>query len=80
VLVLENLMGLCRNYFWATATIYGRAWLSRVARTLYTTGLGLPRTIELGGPNVPSASPLLAPSRYQASTSSSACSASACAR
>ncbi|KAJ7879041.1 hypothetical protein B0H14DRAFT_2710295, partial [Mycena olivaceomarginata] len=50
-------MGLCRNYFWATATIYGRAWLSRVARTLYTTGLGLPRTIELGGPNVPSASP-----------------------
>ncbi|KAJ6463186.1 FAD-binding domain-containing protein [Mycena vulgaris] len=40
------------DYFWATAAIYGLAWLSRVVRTLYTTGLGLPATVESVGPNL----------------------------
>ncbi|KAJ7122546.1 FAD-binding domain-containing protein [Mycena crocata] len=38
------------DYFWATAAIYGLAWLSRVVRTVYTTGLGLPATVESVGP------------------------------
>ncbi|KAJ7676257.1 hypothetical protein B0H17DRAFT_1334504 [Mycena rosella] len=38
------------DYFWATAAIYAVAWLARVIRTLYTTGLGLPATIESAGP------------------------------
>ncbi|KAJ6577925.1 FAD-binding domain-containing protein [Mycena capillaripes] len=40
------------DYFWATLAIYGLAWLSRVARTLYTTGFGLPATIESAGPDL----------------------------
>ncbi|KAF7335537.1 Ferric-chelate reductase [Mycena venus] len=31
------------DYFWATLVIYGLAWLSRVARTIYTTGFRAPR-------------------------------------
>ncbi|KAJ7683212.1 FAD-binding domain-containing protein [Mycena rosella] len=38
------------DYFWATAAIYAVAWLARVVRTLYITGLGLPATIESAGP------------------------------
>lgn len=41
-----------RDYFWATLAIYGLAWLSRVVRTLYTTGFGLPATIEFVGPDL----------------------------
>ncbi|KAJ7116706.1 FAD-binding domain-containing protein [Mycena epipterygia] len=40
------------DYFWATAAIYGLAWLLRVARTLYTTGLGLSATAESAGPDL----------------------------
>ncbi|KAJ6534477.1 hypothetical protein DFH09DRAFT_1325369 [Mycena vulgaris] len=38
------------DYFWATAAIYGLAWLSRVVRTLYITGFGLLATVESVGP------------------------------
>ncbi|KAF8168675.1 FAD-binding domain-containing protein [Mycena galopus ATCC 62051] len=40
------------DYFWATLAIYGVAWLFRVARTVYTTGFGLPATIESVGPDL----------------------------
>ncbi|KAJ7470930.1 FAD-binding domain-containing protein [Mycena latifolia] len=40
------------DYFWATAAIYGLAWLSRVVRTLYMTGFGIPTTIESAGPGL----------------------------
>ncbi|KAJ7470908.1 hypothetical protein FB451DRAFT_1399656 [Mycena latifolia] len=40
------------DYFWATAAIYGLAWLSRVVRTLYVTGFGIPTTIECAGPDL----------------------------
>ncbi|KAJ6477653.1 FAD-binding domain-containing protein [Mycena sanguinolenta] len=40
------------DYFWATLAIYSVAWLSRVARTIYTTGFGLPATIESVGPGL----------------------------
>ncbi|KAJ7732123.1 FAD-binding domain-containing protein [Mycena metata] len=40
------------DYFWATAAIYVLAWLWRVVRTLYTTGFGLPATIESAGPGL----------------------------
>ncbi|KAF8182192.1 hypothetical protein K438DRAFT_1975729 [Mycena galopus ATCC 62051] len=39
-------------YFWATLAIYGLAWLSRVARTIYTTGFGLLATVESVGPDL----------------------------
>ncbi|KAJ7470861.1 hypothetical protein FB451DRAFT_1399606 [Mycena latifolia] len=38
------------DYFWATAAIYGLAWLSHVVRTLYMTGFGIPTTVESPGP------------------------------
>ncbi|KAF7375460.1 Ferric-chelate reductase [Mycena sanguinolenta] len=37
------------DYFWATLAIYSAAWLSRVVRTIDTTGFGLPATIESVG-------------------------------
>ncbi|KAJ7606729.1 FAD-binding domain-containing protein [Mycena polygramma] len=40
------------DYFWATLALYGLAWLARAARTLYTTRLGLPATIEFAGPDL----------------------------
>ncbi|KAF8174796.1 hypothetical protein K438DRAFT_1908841 [Mycena galopus ATCC 62051] len=40
------------DYFWATLAIYGLAWLSRVARTIYTTGFGLLATVESVGPDL----------------------------
>ncbi|KAF7289999.1 Ferric-chelate reductase [Mycena chlorophos] len=40
------------HYFWATAAIYGLAWLLRVVRTAYRTGFGLPSTIESVGPDL----------------------------
>ncbi|KAF7289167.1 Ferric-chelate reductase [Mycena indigotica] len=40
------------HYFYATAAIYTLAWLIRVIRTLYRTGLGLRATIEDAGPDL----------------------------
>ncbi|KAF7327304.1 Ferric-chelate reductase [Mycena kentingensis (nom. inval.)] len=40
------------DYFWATAALYTLAWLIRVLRTLYTTGLGLSATVESIGPSL----------------------------
>ncbi|KAJ6627669.1 FAD-binding domain-containing protein [Mycena sp. CBHHK59/15] len=37
------------DYFWATLAIYALAWLARVLRTLYTTGLGLPASVTSAG-------------------------------
>ncbi|KAJ7072972.1 ferric reductase NAD binding domain-containing protein [Mycena amicta] len=41
-----------RHYFYATGAIYGLAWLTRVVRTLYTTGFGLPACIDSVGPDL----------------------------
>ncbi|KAJ7503365.1 hypothetical protein B0H11DRAFT_582059 [Mycena galericulata] len=40
------------DYFWATAAIYALAWLSRVLRTLWITGFGLPATVDTAGPGL----------------------------
>ncbi|KAJ7824820.1 hypothetical protein B0H14DRAFT_1293639 [Mycena olivaceomarginata] len=61
------------DYFWATAAIYGRAWLSRVARPLHYR----PRSPQHHRARRPQHTVLLAPSRSQASMSSCARSASA---
>ncbi|KAJ6560971.1 FAD-binding domain-containing protein [Mycena sp. CBHHK59/15] len=37
------------DYFWATAAIYTLAWLARVLRTVYITGIGLPASVESVG-------------------------------
>ncbi|KAJ7082896.1 FAD-binding domain-containing protein [Mycena belliarum] len=52
------------DYFWATAAIYAVAWLARVFRTLYTTGLGLPATVESVGPALIKIT-VAAPSRFK---------------
>jgi NAD(P)H-flavin reductase len=53
-----------RDYFWATLAIYGLAWFSRVVRALYTTGFGLPATIESVGPDLIKLS-VRVPSRFK---------------
>jgi hypothetical protein len=49
---LPHLIRGLRDYFWATLAVYGLAWLSRVARTIYTTGFGLLATVESVGPDL----------------------------
>ncbi|KAF7297802.1 Ferric-chelate reductase [Mycena kentingensis (nom. inval.)] len=40
------------HYFYATAALYTTAWLTRVVRTFYTSGLGLPASIDSAGPDL----------------------------
>ncbi|KAK7032692.1 ferric-chelate reductase [Favolaschia claudopus] len=52
------------DYFWATLAVYALAWLARVLRTLYTTGFGLPATVESVGPDLIKIS-IRVPSRFK---------------